>query len=305
MSFDITYAFVQQYGSAVEHLAQQKGSRLRNRVTVMTGTTGTRVNFDQIGKVTAQTPVSRHADSPQIDTPHHRRVIDMIDKEVGDLIDNEDMVRTLIDPTNAYTQAFGFALGRAMDAEILRAANATATIGDMDGLTATTEAFPAAQNFAATGDGAGSTGTTGVRIEDLIKARHILRANEVLMDGEPVTCVCSSETISDLLNEPEIQSIDQNTYRALAGGEVGSFMGFDFVQTELVGGIATASEKVYVFPRSAIRLAIGRDITHYVERRPDKRFAMYAYSSMTIGATRTQSNNVVTITVDHSDAFPA
>lgn len=266
----------------------------------MTGVVGTRANFDQIGKVTAQKKTSRHSDTPLITTPHARRVVDLTDYEYSDLVDNEDQIRTIFDPTNPYAEAGIFAMGRAIDEEILAAANGTSTIGGSDGLTTTTEAF-AGTNVTASGDGAGGTGTTGVRIEDLIAARGALRSAEHITGAEPIAFVCSSETIDDLLHESEIQSIDQNTFRALTSGEVTTFMGFTFIQTELVDGIGGASEKCYVYPRSAIRLAIGADIQTMIERRPDKSYAWNPYVRMSIGATRTQSDNVVTITVDHSD----
>ena len=46
----------------------------------------------------------------------------MVDYEYADLIDKQDQVRTLIDPTSSYAQAAAFALGRAMDDEIISAA---------------------------------------------------------------------------------------------------------------------------------------------------------------------------------------
>lgn len=286
MSFEITTAFVQQYGSTIEHLVQQRGSRLRNTVMIDTGVVGKRAYYDQIGKTTAQSPASRHADSPLISTPHARRVIDLIDKEVGDLIDNDDMVRTLINPENEYTQAFAFAIGRAVDAEIIRALTATALTGETgDG----TETFTGQDT-----DG----GAAPVVLQDLIDARQALRSREALMDGELVTCVCSSAFISDLLADSAVQSIDTNTVRALVNGEVTSFMGFNFVQTELVDNIGTTDEKAYIYPRSGVKLAIGRDITHRISERPDKRFSTYVYSNMTFGATRMQLEKVQTITID-------
>tara|TARA_R100001086_G_scaffold219565_1_gene136372 strand:- start:8 stop:235 length:228 start_codon:yes stop_codon:yes gene_type:complete len=69
MSSEITTAFVQQYSANVQMLAQQMGSRLREAVDVES-VTGKNAYFDQVGVTAAQIRSSRHADTPQIDTPH-------------------------------------------------------------------------------------------------------------------------------------------------------------------------------------------------------------------------------------------
>ena len=79
----------------------KKGSLLRGVVDVES-VNGKHAYFERIGQVSAQKRVSRHSDTPQIDTPHSRRRISMSDYEWADLIDQQDRVRTLIDPTSQY-----------------------------------------------------------------------------------------------------------------------------------------------------------------------------------------------------------
>ena len=129
MSNQITTAFVQQYSNNVQMLSQQKGSLLRNAVDVES-VVGKNAFFDQVGKATAVKRVSRHADTPQIDTPHSRRRVTLVDYEYADLIDNQDKVRMLIDPTSSYALAAAFALGRSMDDEIISAISGTAYSGE-------------------------------------------------------------------------------------------------------------------------------------------------------------------------------
>jgi hypothetical protein len=86
--------------------------------------------FEQVGQATAQKRVSRHSDTPQIDTPHQRRRVSLVDYEYADLIDKQDQVRTLIDPTSSYAQAAAFALGRAMDDEIISSISGNAFSGE-------------------------------------------------------------------------------------------------------------------------------------------------------------------------------
>ena len=144
MSSQVTTAFVQQYSANVQMLSQQMGSRLRDAVRVE-NITGKNAFFDQVGVATAQLRTSRHADTPQIDTPHARRRVSLADYEYADLIDDQDKVRMLIDPTSSYAQAAAAAMGRAMDDVIISAALGTAFTGETG---STSTSFAAANQIA-------------------------------------------------------------------------------------------------------------------------------------------------------------
>ena len=128
MSVQITTAFVEQYKSNVFHLAQQKGSRLRDAVRTET-VQGKSHFIERIGSVAAQLRTSRHSDTPRMDTPHSRRKVTMDDYDWADLIDNEDKVRMLISPQSEYAQAGAWAMGRAMDDAIITAATGSSLGG--------------------------------------------------------------------------------------------------------------------------------------------------------------------------------
>jgi hypothetical protein len=125
MSSQITTAFVQQYSANLQHLSQQKGSRLRGLVrTEMVR--GKQASFDQIGSQSASVRTTRAADTLLNDTPHSRRMVTLADYEVADLIDDQDKLRMIVDPTSSYAQAQAFAIGRSMDDVIITAATGEA-----------------------------------------------------------------------------------------------------------------------------------------------------------------------------------
>ena len=130
MSFNITTHFVQQYTTNVQLLLQQKGSKLRNAVTVGSYTGKAAKAIEQVGPVTAQKRTIRHGDTPLISTPANARWVFPTDYEWADLIDDQDKLRMLIDPTSSYSQNGAYALGRAMDDEIISAFFATAKTGE-------------------------------------------------------------------------------------------------------------------------------------------------------------------------------
>ena len=314
MSNQITTSMVKQFSDTLTMVAQQEGSRLRNAVQVEAGKVGEEYFMDRIGKVTAQKVTSRHADSPLIETPHERRRITPVDYNWGDLVDSYAMLRVIIsDPASAYMTTGGMALGRAIDEEILEAAYGTAYLGK-DGSTSATwstgdsevgsDVNIVAVNSATNGDSAADTGLT---LGKLIEARGRLMKNEVIRYNEggvsDLFIVCTADQIENLLATTEVQSSDYNMIRALVEGQVHHFMGFNFIQTELVPNkvLATVNsetptvDRVLCFQRNALGLCLWKDIAGRITERADKRFSLYTFAEMTIGATRLDEKRMVEI----------
>ena len=216
MSTEITKAFVEQYSSNIQMLSQQKGSLLRDKVR-LESVTGKNAFFDQIGSVTATVRSTRHSDTPQADTPHSRRRVSLVDYEFADLVDDLDKVRMLVDPTSSYAQAAAFAMGRAMDDAIITAATGAADTGVAGG---TSVALPSGQKIA-------ETGTVGLTIAKLREAKEILDLASV-DPSIPRYIVVSPKQVTDLLGTTEVTSSDFNTVKALAQGDVSTFLGFNF-----------------------------------------------------------------------------
>jgi len=290
MSNQITTAFVQQYSSNVQMLSQQMGSYLRSAADVET-IVGKNAFFDQVGKTTAQLRTSRHADTPQIDTPHSRRRVSLGDYEWADLIDNQDKVRMLIDPTSSYAKAAAAAMGRAMDDVIIAALGGTAYTGETG---ATSVSLPAGQKpYSA------SNQTDGLTITKLLEAKKILDLNDVDPSIQRYL-VCGPKQISDLLGTTQITSADFNTVKALAQGQVDSFLGFKFIVSNRLAFDATNTDDrlCYAFTADAIKLAIGKDVMARIDERADKSYSTQVYYCMSIGATRMEEEKVVQIACD-------
>ncbi len=286
MSNQITTAFVQQYGSNVQMLSQQMGSRLREAVDVES-ITGKNAYFEQVGSVTAQVRTSRHSSTPQIDTPHSRRRVSLADYEWADLIDDADKVRMLIDPTSSYAKAAAAAMGRAMDDVIITALGGTAYSGETG---ATSVALPSTQKFATSNQ---SDGLTIAKLLDAKKKMDLADVDPSL----PRYVVCGATQISDLLNTTEVKNSDFNTVKALAQGQVDSFLGFKFIMSNRLNFDASNTDDrlVFAFTKDAIKLAIGKDVTARIDERADKSYSTQVYYCMSIGATRMEEEKVVQI----------
>ena len=293
MSVQITTAFVEQYKGNVEHLVQQKGSRLRDSVRLET-VTGKNAFFEQLGTTSAQKRTSRHADTPRLDVPHSRRRVSLVDYDWSDLIDKEAEIRMLIQPSGPYAENAAFALGRAMDDEIITAADSAAFTGVSGG---TSTAFDTS-NIVDVQVG-GSSADVGLNVEKLRAAQEILNASDIDPEIDRY-CVVNAKQLRNLLGETAVTSSDFNSVKALVQGEVDTFLGFSFIRTQRIGVDANSDHKVLFYAKPGICLAIGAEPTVRISERDDKNYAQQVFASMSIGATRMQEELVGFIECDPS-----
>ena len=290
MSFNVTTHFVQQYTTNVQLLLQQKGSKLRGTVSTGSYSGKAAKAVEQVGAVNAQKRTQRHGDTPLISTPSDARWIYPVDYEWADLIDDQDKLRMLIDPQSSYAQNGAYALGRAMDDEIISAFFGTAKTGE-NGSTSTAFVTATQQISVSTG----STGATGLNIAKLREAKKILMENEVDIDNEQLFCVITAEQHDDLLNEAQAISLDYNTRPVLVDGRITAFMGFNFVHCERLGVDSSSYRRVPVYAKSGVHLGMWNDINTQISERADKGYSTQVYCKGTFGATRTEEKKVVEI----------
>ena len=288
MSVQITTAFVEQYKANVYHLVQQKGSKLREACRTET-ITGKNAYFEQIGATAARLRTSRHADTPRMDTPHSRRRVSLGDYDWADLVDGEDQVRMLIDPTSQYAMAAAWAMGRAIDDAIIAAADGTAYTGVAGG---TSTSYSTAMTVAVTERWPGVTSANlGLNVAKLMEAAKLLGANNVDPD-ESKHLVLNSRQIKSLMQDSHAASGDYNTLRPLMSGKMVEYHGFKLYPTERIGTDASSYDKVLYWAGNGMLLAIGKDITGRISERADKNYATQVFAQMSIGATRMEETRV-------------
>jgi len=302
MSQFITEAFVAQFNSNVMHLSQQQGSRLERTVQKET-IKGKIAYFDRIGQVAAIKKTGRHSSTPQLDTPHSRRAVTLDDYQWADMIDEEDKIRLLIDPTSDYAIEAAWAFGRAKDDVIIAAALGNAATGESG---QTNVALPSTQRRAAT-DG---TAHSNLNILTLRRVKVMMDSKEV---PEKRYMAVTSSQIDSLLSTTQVTSSDFNTVKALVQGDVSQFMGFEFIRTERLpvapagssandatgvvgsGTSVTGYRQCFAYTPSAIKMAVGADFMTRIDPRPDKSYATQVYARMSIGAVRMEEEQVVEV----------
>lgn len=286
MSTQITTAFSQQFSTNVQLLSQQTGSILRGGVDEE-AVVGEKAFFDQVGAAAAVKRTSRHQDTPLVETPHSRRQVTMETYEWADLVDSADRVQMLIDPTSTYARAAAAAMGRAMDDEIIAAATGTANTGKSGG---TSTSLPSANQIA--------NGSADMTVAKLIQAKKILDSNSV-DPSIPRHIAVGPDQIEALLNTTSVTSSDFNTVKALVQGEINTFMGFTFHTTTRLTKSGNI-RKCFAWAQDGLKLAVGKDVESYIEKRPDKSYSTQVYYCATFGSVRMEEDKVVSIDCDEA-----
>jgi hypothetical protein len=282
MSVEIPVAHVEMYRSNVIMLAQQKGSRLIRTCRDDGDVIGRTVYYDRIGATEATEITTRHADTPLTNTPHSRRRAEMRDADWADLVDRIDRLRTIYEPSNKYAVNGAWGVGRKIDDFIIQAANGNAYEGQSGG---TTVPLPSAQKIA--------HGSAGLTIAKLLAAKEMLDAAEVDPDL-PRYCVLTAAQVTNLLNTTEVKSADYNTVKALAQGQLNTFMGFEFVRTQRLTTDGT-NRLVLCYTSQALGIGMGEDLYVDIGPRRDKRMATQVYVSASVAVTRIEDSQLVQI----------
>ncbi|BCD83599.1 hypothetical protein PSm6_00060 [Pseudomonas solani] len=285
MSQQITEAFVQQFADNFKHVAQQKMSRLESCVTIEPNIVGMSKSINRLGQRTAQRRTSRHGDTPINDQPHSTRFVDLYDWEDGDMVDDQDKIRMLVDPTSEYVNAMVAGLNRAKDDVIISSlgGSARATSGGI--------ILPSSQKIA--------VGGTGLTKSKIIQAKKIFRANEADEEaGEELYMVYSATALADILADTTLTSADFLAGQMLQSGTLkGKWMGFNWIPSERCPKAST-TRYLYAFAKSGVVLGKGKEITTKVGEDPGKGFNVRVYAKMSIGSVRVEEEKVVEIAVN-------
>lgn len=283
MSNFVTEAFVQQFADNFLHLSQQMTSRFERAVAIESGIKGTSKSINRLGQRTAQRRTSRHGDTPINDQPHSTRYVDLFDWEDGDMLDDQDKIRLMTDPTSEYTRAMVQALSRAKDDVIIQALSGVArsSTGNV--------ALPLTQKIA--------VGGTGLTKAKMIQARKLFRANEADEEnGQDLFLGYSSTALSDLLSDTTLTNSEVNTVLSLQSGQLrdGKLMGFTMIPSERFAKVST-TRYLYAWAKTGVVLGIGEEIKVRIGEDPGKGYNMRPYAKMSLGAVRVEEEKVVEI----------
>lgn len=259
---------------------------------------GERKRFDRLGIVAMQERTERKAPTRITDVSDDSRWAVRASYDVANLLDKDDAknLGQLVLPSSSYVMEHARAYNKKADDVAIATALGSVLTGEL-GTTAT--AFPTSTNYINTAGALGtySSGTsTGLTLAKLILAKRVLDEADV-DDEAPRVLVCTAKQIEDLLNVTEVKSADYNTVKALAAGQIDTFMGFKFVRIQRLGTESEnsiTSRKCVAFVKGSIKLIKGEKKTD-ISIRKDLSMAIQIYSECYFGGTRVHDEAVVKI----------
>ncbi|MBM5460283.1 hypothetical protein H8F21_22215 [Pseudomonas sp. P66] len=284
MSQQITEAFVQQFADNFKHVAQQSMSRFESAVTIEPNIVGMSKSVNRLGQRTAQRRTQRHGDTPINDQPHSTRFVDLYDWEDGDMVDDQDKIRMLVDPTSDYVKAMVAGMNRAKD-DVIVSAFGGGSRSTQGGIVVP---LPASQKIAV-----GGTGLTKAKI---IQAKKIFRLNEADEEaGEELYMGYHAQALVDILADTTLTSADFMAVKMLQEGTLkGTWMGFRWIPSERFAKTGN-TRFVYAWAKSGVVLGKGKEITTEVGKDPGKGFNVRIYAKQSLGAVRVEEEKVVEI----------
>jgi len=302
LPISIDTAFKVTYSNVFEYLFQQMTSELRDTVR-NEFQEGEMKFWDFVGPTSGQWDLPRGSETPNIPTPYTRRKNVLHRWNWGEYVDTWDKIKTLKDPTSDIIKQAVCAANRADDERILQAAYATVYTGK-DGDTAVLPyAVGECRLLESTGTvvDAGSTFTnvtsTGLTLAKIATIGDLM--DDASVPKEDRTLVAPVSQKWYLLGSTKLGSYDYNSVKALVGGELPGFMGFNFkwlpadrfaVNAECT---TTPAYNCCAYQKQAMLLARNKDLTTSVDTVPTKLNSVLAQAEKFVGAVRLQGPGVV------------
>lgn len=313
MGLEINQAHVAQYSANVRMLAEETRAVLR-QVCEIKPVNGAVFFGDRLTGSDTVRRSGRHTTNPSTPPLHDRRRGWTVDDEWGAYIDQSDEIRSIIDFKGKYPQLCVNAFNRSENQLILDALGGpayTEVTSDTPGAAAsitTVNHYDVGESRLVAGDGtlvaAGSnhsnTTATGLTIAKLALCGELLdQAGFTPSNGytQPRYFIANAYAKWLLLQTSEAKSLDTNSRRALAEGNIDEFMGFRFIWTEQLAYDTTETDCVRCFAvvSGAVALGIGKDITPDMWEDTHVTKSWYCYGFASKGATRQEGPAVVQI----------
>lgn len=199
-----------------------------------------------------------------------------------------------------YLNALKYAAERKKEQIIVEAATGVA----YEGKEGTTQvSFPDATNTVYQDGTASSQGTsgesgtkTGLIADKLLQALFLLRKN--MKTGnikEKVYCAISAEEELLLLQDNKIINRDFSAGQVLDKGIIGSWLGINFIRTELLRMPADGVREILMFTDQAIGLGLPGEVFMRAGENPEREYQNQMYIELNFGATRVEDEKIVKI----------
>lgn len=279
-------SYVTQYTTNFELLSQQRETKLMQYMKMLNLTGEAGQVLHQFGEIEFRKTTDRNADTQYSQSYQTSRWIHPESYSNAQYFSSLDKIRSAIDYQAPFLEQRVAAFERLKEEVIVDALFGKAQMS-VDKKVTDVE-IPNTQIL--------SAGGTGLTVNKLREAMVKLKKSHALPNGVTPICVVSSQQMDDLLGETSVTSIDYNNVKALTNGMVDNFMGFKFVESEMLPYDANGDRKVGVFvPGSMYYVTWGEAEKIRVGENPGKEWRAEIFHEAHLSATRVEEKKVVVI----------
>lgn len=307
----IPHHFRVQYATNFDRVAQQSESRLRPFMTVVSGLTGEEKTIDRIGTATSrETTGQRFVRTAPTELPTGQRRLRLRTFQAETFKDawDEKKLSPLILPDGSIITEHGATYNRDIDKIAFNGILGNALELNADGEIESV-ALPDSQKIAKDYVYTGTATDSVITVAKLLRAKRILQASEQYKIskavGEAALCIALNAAAAEALlidasspSGSRLLSSDAMKPVVNAAGEIVSFLGFNFVYTELVPTETISSQLIGKFPcwvKTGVEFGFWSEITSNVDILPELSHAVQFLSKYGMNATRREDSAVVQI----------
>jgi len=256
----------------------QGASLLAGKVRTRANVNAKTYRFPKMGKGIASLRIPQ-TDVIPMNVTHSYADATLVDWDASDYSAVEDLDKLAFDEKRELVMSVSKAIGRRLDQIVVNAMDTSAY------------ATQVATSVGGT--------NTSLNVEKIMRAKRLLDANGVPMDGRVI--LINAAALENALLETEIGSSDFNVVKALAVGELNKFAGFEFIMMEdraNEGGIpiSTTTRNCFAFHRDAVGLAMTGGVRSSVDWIPEKKSWLIT-SAVTAGAVTIDTDGVIDVLV--------
>lgn len=230
--------FIDKYRDDVIHAYQQKMSKLRETITVVSAEGAKSVRFNFMGALGRPQDKARHGDIPVVEPVHSVKTVTPEPKYLGIYVSPDDEIRTNLDARQRSVEALAATLAREIDYNVFDNLDANAP--------AASATIPA-------------TGLANTK--PLLDINEALSKSEVPMDQRYL--VIPPKFMYNAMTVTELTSTDYVTMKAIMEGGIGSVLQTKWLVSNLLPSngatAANAGKKAYAYGKESIGLAVTRE----------------------------------------------
>lgn len=308
MSVFADQAWVYRFNDTIHLTYQQQGSKIINKIDpgmIHRGVKAAIDHHERMGNAIANIGVVPFAQTSPLNLRQSRRAVSLLSATAPVLVSDENVLRSMTDPTNGYTRSIVMACGRAADKFYIDASIGTATTASVTAgtgvITQGTVALPSARKI---GD------ANAIDLARIINAFELLSKASVPSGMGERCWLYSAGQLRDIMAITQASSSDFTRNRLHDRGTIDEqdWEGFSWLEIQDVVQEDASTVDVRMLPlsgstrsniafhRGAVGISIGKEITTVVDFRPDlESRPLQVRASMMQNAVRVWEGGVVQV----------